>query len=76
MITAQNDIGQLEKIKENVISMIISTELLPGNEKLSKSTSPLGKGKSKRGTREKYKIISDMEYMEKKKNIHIFSHEL
>lgn len=51
-------------------------ELCPGNEKLSKSASPLGKGKSKRGTRKKYKIISDMEDMGKKENIHIFSHEL
>lgn len=54
--------------KENVISMVISMELHPGNEKLSKSASPLGKGKSKRGTRKKYKIISDMEDMGKKEN--------
>lgn len=49
-------------------------DLLPGNEKWSKSTSLLGKGKSKRGTREKYKIISDMEDMGKKRKIFTFSH--
>lgn len=59
-----------------MIKMIRSMELLPGNEKLNKSTSLLGKGKSKRGTREKYKLLSDMEDMEKKKNIHVFLHEL
>lgn len=34
LVTAQKGIGQLKKIKENVTSMLISMELLPGNEKL------------------------------------------
>lgn len=34
LVTAQKGIGQLRKIKENVTSMLISMELLPGNAKL------------------------------------------
>lgn len=52
---------------------MISMELLSGNEKLRKSASLLIKWKSKRGTKQKYKITSDMENMEVKENIP-FSH--
>lgn len=34
LITVQKGIRQLKKIKENVTSMLISMELLPGNQKL------------------------------------------
>lgn len=80
LITAQKGIGQLKKNKEKChkhanISGVALRHWKTAGKNIRESVSLFGNEKKKRATKEKYKIITNMEDIEKMEIFTSFSHE-